>query len=125
MSVRPAAPIFRVREIDGHEDHRGDEHAAESRDQRKRAVPPGIELPLNHLPLDLKPHQEKEKGHQPIVDPIPQIKAGDPRMQRLFVSGPEECVRHGERERGAAHEQNAARRFGFDEALERRSRTAR
>jgi hypothetical protein len=45
-------------------------------------------------------------------------------MQRLFVGAPEEGVRHGKRKRGAAHEQNATRRFGLDEALERRSRTA-
>ena len=73
----PAAPILRMGKVDGHEDHRGDEHAAESRDQRKRPARPGIELALHHLPLDLEPDQEKEKGHQPIVDPMPQIEASD------------------------------------------------
>jgi hypothetical protein len=53
-----------------------------------------------------------------------QIEASDARMQHFLISVPEERVRHGERERGAAHEQNAARCFGLDEALERRSRTA-
>jgi len=101
------------------------EHAAESGDQRKRPARPSVELTLHHLPLDLEPDQEKEKGHQPIVDPMQQIEASDARMQRFFISAPEKTVRHGERERGAAHEQNSARRFGLDEALERRSRTAR
>jgi hypothetical protein len=92
---------------------------------RPHTARPGIELPLNHLPLDLEPDQEKEEGHQPVVDPIPQIEAGNARMQSLFVGAAKGGVRHGKRERCAAHEQNAARRFGLDEALERRSRAAR
>jgi hypothetical protein len=31
-------------------------------------------------PLDPEPDQEKEKGHQPIVDLMPQIEASDARM---------------------------------------------
>ena len=72
-------------EIDGHEDQRRHEHAAESRDQGKRAARPGVELPLDHLPLDLEPDQQKEEGHQPIVDPMEKIEAAKRRVQQRFV----------------------------------------
>jgi len=59
----PAAPILRVPRVDRHEDQCWNEHAAKSRDQRKRAARPGVELPFHHLPLDLEPDQQKEEGH--------------------------------------------------------------
>ena len=96
----------------GHEDQRRHEHAAEGGNQGKHAARPGVELALNHLPFDLETHQQKEEGHQPIVDPMQEIEAGDARMQRFSIRVPEDRIGHGQRERGAAHEQNAARSFG-------------
>ena len=95
--------------IHGHEDQRRYEHAAESSDEGKRAVRPGIELPLNHLPLDLEPDQEKEKGHQSIVDPMQEIEAADRRMQHRFVIWRERRIGHGEAERRAPHQHDADR----------------
>ena len=56
-----------------------------------------VELTLNHLPLDLEPHQEKEEGHQPVVDPMQEIEAGDVRMQRFSISVPKERIGHCQR----------------------------
>jgi hypothetical protein len=78
---RPAAPILWMPRVDGHEDHRRDEYAAKSRNQRKRAARPGVKLPFYHLPLDLEPDQEKEKGHQPFIDLTQHLEPRDAGLQ--------------------------------------------
>jgi hypothetical protein len=75
------APAIQQEQHTERKDQRRDEYAAKSRNQRKRAARPGVELPFYHLPLDLEPDQEKEKGHQPFIDLMQHLEPRDAGLQ--------------------------------------------
>lgn len=72
------------REIDQRRSH----HAAERGCGRQQRGAPRREVSVGELALDLQPDDEKEDGHQPVVDPMPQVEvqcvAGDEKAARPF-----------------------------------------
>ncbi len=52
------------------EDQRGNDHAAECGDHRKRCAVGVSQLTLGQLSLDLEADDEEEEGHQDVVDPL-------------------------------------------------------
>jgi hypothetical protein len=67
---RPAAQVFRLSEVDGYENQRRHDHAAYCGEAGKSPARPGRELAFDELALDLKPDEQKEHGHQAVVNPV-------------------------------------------------------
>ena len=102
--------------VEGQVDRDGHEHAAGRRDQGDRHPAPLAELAHVELALGLQPDHEEEEGHQPLVDPVPEIharcrrrrggsRAACPRPTRMTPPG---RVRPQERGDGGAEERDGA-----------------
>ena len=69
------------------EKKRGQRHAARRRDAGQQAARPVGQLPLQHLALDLQPHQQEEHGHQCVVDPVFEAERPDGGVKRAEIGG--------------------------------------
>jgi hypothetical protein len=59
--------------VDGKVDQRGHQRPAQGGHNGQRRVPSGGEFAHQHLALYLQPHDEKEDGHKPVVDPVGEV----------------------------------------------------
>jgi hypothetical protein len=105
----------------------GNYHPADRGDDRERRLPPRRQFAGQELALDLQPDEQKEDGHEAIVDPLmqresegrsrkPDRNLGLPQVM-IFVRP--RGVRPRERNRRAREEDRAAERSCFREVLKR------
>ncbi|MNU97975.1 hypothetical protein D3C71_880720 [compost metagenome] len=73
------------------------------------ASAPGGKLTVQHLALDLKPNEQKEDGHQRVIDPVLQAERPDINVQCVEIILSKRRVRRNDRQGGDDHEYNTAR----------------
>jgi len=72
-------------------------------------------MPVDELALDLKPHHQKEDGHQGVVDPVQDAERTEIGMKGGEVGGRQSRVRHGKGRRRGDHQGDPAARFAAEE----------
>jgi hypothetical protein len=97
-----------VAPVEGREDEGRDQHAARRRDPRQDAAPPGRELSVQDLALDLEADEQKEHGHQAVVDPVLDAERAEIRVQPGEIGRRQGRVRDGKRQRGCGHQHQSA-----------------
>jgi hypothetical protein len=105
-------------------DQGGDDHAAERADAGQRPARPGRELPVEHLALDLEPHEKEKQRHEPVIDPVQDAEAEHVDLQRREIALRERGVGDQKGENRDAHQHDAARGFRPQEGAERGGRAA-
>ncbi len=116
----PPGPAAFHRQVDGG----GHDHPPEGRRDRQRRLPGVLEFAEGDFALDLQADDEKEDGHQPVVDPeqerLVQLEApeceADPRLPDFGERGGPRRIGEDEGEHRAGEQHDAAGRLDVQEA---------
>jgi hypothetical protein len=119
----PPTQGFGIRCIDGGIDQPRNDHTARRGDPGERAVGPGGELAVQELAFDLQADEQKEQGHQPVVDPVQHVEPAQGGVENLEVASRQRRVGYEEGQRRCAHEENSAGGLAIEEFAEDRRAT--
>ncbi|MNV50838.1 hypothetical protein D3C71_1428660 [compost metagenome] len=108
---RPAVESGRSETLNGDIDQGRDRHARRSGDAGQGATRPCRQFSVQQLAFDLESDQEKEQGHQPVVDPVQRVEAAERGVQRREIGVGDGRVGDRERQAGGDDQDDAAGGF--------------